>query len=726
MVALARWSASRRLLVIGLWALVLLLGVSVATGVGSRYVNDFRLPHTGSQAARNLLATGFPSQSGDRDQVVFRARRGTLEQPAVRRKVDRLLARLAALPDVERVTSPFAPKAHALSRDRTIGFATVLIASTGAHVSSADTHRVIATAVVGRSSELQVELGGPAIEQAQRTAIGSSMMVGLGAAVVVLILSFGSLLAMGLPIVTALFGLGSGIGLVALASRTLTMADFSGELALMIGLGVGIDYALLIVTRYRETYRTNGGNVHGAVEVAMNTAGRAVIFAGTTVVISLLGMLSLGIGLLNGPALASAIAVLLVLAASLTLLPALLALAGHRIGRGGVRTGRARRLPQHGELWERWIRAIQRRPWWAVAAASAFMLLLASPALGLRLGNTDAGNDPPSQTTHRAYELLARGFGSGFNGPLLLAVRLPHLHDAAPLARLAADLRHTPGVAAVTPPQVNPAGDVGAISVFPGSSPQSARTVALVSRLRNTVLPPLEHATGAVAYVGGFTASQIDFAHLVASKLWLFMGVVVVLSAVLLLVVFRSLLIPLQAAVMNLLSIGASLGVVVAIFQHGWLQGILGISGGPIQAFLPVLVFAIVFGLSMDYEVFLVSRIHEAWVHGSSSSEAVRLGLTRTGRVVTAAAAVMVAVFSSFALSGDRTIELFGIGLATAVFLDAVVIRCLLLPAVLELLGRSTWSFPSLLDRLLPRLAIEPPDEPPAPRPPAAPLAWSD
>ncbi|HZQ89934.1 MAG TPA: MMPL family transporter [Gaiellaceae bacterium] len=720
MVRLARWSASRRRLVIGLWAVALLLGMGLAAGIGSRYVNDFRLPHTGSQAARDLLGRGFRPEAGDRDQVVFHARRGTLERPELRREVERVLERLAALPHVEQVTSPYAPQSHALSRDRSIGFATVLVAPSGAHASNADTHRVIAAAVSGRSSDLQVELGGPAIEQVQRTAIGSSMLVGLGAAVIVLLLSFGSLLAMGLPIVTALFGLGFGVGVVALVSRTLTMADFSSELALMVGLGVGIDYALLIVTRYREAYRANDGDVDDAVEVAMNTAGRAVIFAGATVVISLLGMLSLGIGLLNGPALASAIAVIIVLAASLTLLPALLGLGGHRIGRGGNLLGRARRPRPHGELWDRWIRAIQRRPWWAVAVASAFMLVLAAPTVGLRLGNTDAGNDPSSQTTHRAYELLAEGFGSGFNGPLLLAVRLPRANGSAALDRLAAVLRRTPDIAAVSAPQMNAAGDVAAVSVFPASSPQSERTVTLVSRLRDIILPPLERTTGTTAYVGGFTASQIDFAHVVASKLWLFIGVVVLLSAFLLLVVFRSLLIPLQAAVMNLLSIGASLGVVVAIFQHGWLHGLLGIGGGPIQAFLPVMVFAIVFGLSMDYEVFLVARIHEAWVHGSSSSEAVRLGLTRTGRVVTAAAAVMVVVFASFALSGDRTIELFGIGLATAVFLDAVVIRCLLLPAVLELLGRSTWSFPSALDRLLPRLAIEPP-----PSHPTAPVAWS-
>jgi len=693
--------------VVGIWGLILAAGVSVLLGAGNRYNNDFHLPRTGSQQARDLLAAGFPAQAGDRDQIVFHARMGTLTAPAVRGRVERVLDRVSRLPGVDAVTSPYTPSSRALSRGRTIGFATVVLRRGGSRVSTSTTKQVIAAAEGGRTATLQVELGGPAIENAQRTAIGSSMVIGLCAAIVVLLLSFGSVLAMGLPIVTALFGLGTGLGVVALASRGLAMADFSGELSLMIGLGVGVDYALLIVTRYREAYRTNGGDVPAAVAVAVDTAGRSVIFAGVTVVISLLGMFALGIGFLYGPAVASSIAVLLVLAASLTLLPALLAFFGDRIGRLG-RISKRLAAPHSSGGWDRWIRLIQRHPWAATVAAAGFMLALASPTVGLRLGNTDAGNDPASQTTRQAYDLLARGFGRGFNGPLLLVARLPHPGDTAALDRLATSLRRDPDIAAVTPPQLNAAGDVATVSAFPVSSPQSRRTESLVSRLRHGLVPAVDRATGAVVYVGGFTATQIDFAHVVASKLWTFIGVVVLLSALLLLVVFRSLLIPLQAAVMNLLSIGSSLGIVVAVFQWGWLGSLFGIAGGPIQAFLPVMVFAIVFGLSMDYEVLLVSRIHEVWVHGGTSDDAVRLGLIRTGRVVTAAAAVMVVVFFSFVLSGDRTIALFGLGLSSAVLLDAVVIRCLLLPAVLHLLGSRTWRFPRSLDRVLPRLALEP------------------
>jgi putative drug exporter of the RND superfamily len=529
--------------------------------------------------------------------------------------------------------------------------------------------------------------------------------------VVVLLLSFGSLLAMGLPIVTALFGLGAGLGVIGLGSHLVDMVDFSSELALMIGLGVGIDYALFIVTRYRDAYRENSGDVQAALELAMNTAGRAILFAGATVVIALLGMFALGVSFLYGVAIAASLGVLLVLAASLTLLPALLIFTGKRVGR--IRQ-RSRRREARAGFWLRWVGLIQRRPMWAALGSTALLLALAAPALGLRLGASDAGNDPANQTTRHAYDLLAAGFGSGFNGPLQLAVSLPAADDAAGLAQLTTSLRHTPGIASVAAPRLNPARDTAAIAVYPTTSPQSAQTTSLVKRLRSDVLPPLAKTTGASVYVGGATATQVDFAHVLSGKLPLFIGMVVLLSALLLLVVFRSLLIPVQAALMNLLSIAAALGVVQAIFERGWLAGLIGVQAGPIDAFIPVMVFAIVFGLSMDYEVFLVSRIHEEWQHRGDASAAVREGLANTGRVITAAAAVMVVVFASFAAGDDRVLKLFGIAMATAVFLDAIVIRSILMPAVLELFGSRTWAFPRWFDRRLPRLAIEP-VTPPAP-----------
>ena len=712
MLKLTRWTIAHRRIVVVSW-IVLAFGVlGVSQAVGKRNANNFSLPNTDSQHAVDLLQGRFPAQAGDADQIVFRTRAGKLTDASTRAVIAPLLGRIARLPHVAGVVSPYAAGAHAVSKAGTIGFATVEFDLRANELPKAAIDRVISTAEAVRSPTLQVELGGQAIKQAQQTSLGFATGVGLLAAVVVLLLSFGSLLAMGLPIVTALFGLGAGLGVIGLGSHLVDMVDFSSELALMIGLGVGIDYALFIVTRYRDAYRENGGDVQSALELAMNTAGRAILFAGATVVIALLGMFALGVSFLYGVAIAASLGVLLVLAASLTLLPALLMFTGKRVGR--VRRRRSRPREPGGGFWFRWVGLIQRRPAWAALASTALLLVLAAPALGLRLGASDSGNDPANQTTRRAYDLLATGFGSGFNGPLQLAVKLPAAGDTASLTRYTAALQHTPGIASVAAPRLNPAHDTAAIAVYPTTSPQSAQTTSLVKHLRSDVLPPLEQATGTTVYVGGATATQVDFAHVLSGKLPLFIGLVVLVSALLLLVVFRSLLIPLQAALMNLLSIAAALGVVQAIFERGWLGGLLGIQPGPIDAFIPVMVFAIVFGLSMDYEVFLVSRIHEEWQHRRDASAAVREGLANTGRVITAAAGVMVVVFASFAAGDDRVLKLFGVAMATAVFLDAIVIRSILMPAVLELFGRWTWAFPNWADRRLPRLAIEP-VTPPAP-----------
>jgi len=725
MLKLARWCSAHRRLVVVLWVVVFLAALGISGAVGTQYGNNFSLPGTDSQRAADLLSGGFRAQAGDVDQIVFHTTGGTLAAPAARARVEAILAKVAALPHVDSVVSPYVSGSHAISRDGTIGFATVTFDERANVLPVPAVTRVVDTARAGGKPTLQVELNGQAIEQAINRSVSYTFAVGIGAAIIVLLISFGSLLAMGLPIATALLGLGTGFGLIGLLSRVASMPDFAGELALMIGLGVGVDYALFILTRYREAYRRNGHDVGAAVGEAMNTAGRAVIFAGTTVVIALMGMFALGVGLLNGLAIAAALAVLLVLAASLTLLPALLTFFGPRIGRPGVLARRrgaaaakagdmpgtaaaATSRDERSTFWTRWIVAIQRRPWAALLASTVLMLTLAAPALALRLGNTDAGNDSTSQTTRRAYDLLAKGFGQGFSGPLLIAAELPHARGTAPLAQLGDAVRNTPGVALVGATRISPSGRVATISAYPTTSPQSRATEQLVKHLRADVIPALARRTGMTAHVGGATATQIDFSRVLAERLPYFIGVVVLLSALVLMVVFRSLLIPLQAAVMNLLSIAASLGIVVAVFQWGWLGSLFGIAGGPIAAFLPVMVFAIVFGLSMDYEVFLVSRIHEEWTHGADSSTAVREGLIRTGRVITAAAAVMVVVFASFIGGGERVIELFGLALASAVFLDALVIRVLMLPATLQLLGERTWWFPGWLDRVLPRFALEP------------------
>ncbi|MGD0452141.1 MAG: MMPL family transporter [Solirubrobacteraceae bacterium] len=712
----AQWAVHhRRLVVIG-WLVLLIGALGVSGAIGTEYSNNFSLPGTESQRAADLLKRDFPAQAGDADQIVLAARQGHIADAAVRSRVAPMLAAVARLPHVTGVISPYTAKgARAISADGKIAFATVTFDERANLIPPAATERVISVAKGAGSPQLQVALGGQAIEQVQKPSLGAATAIGLLAAIIVLLVTFGSLIAMGLPIITALLGLGTGIGLAGLASRVIGMPSFATELAAMIGLGVGIDYALFVVTRFRENY-LRSGDVHAAIAGAMDTAGRAVLFAGATVIIALLGQFALGVDFLYGLAVASSLAVLMTMLAALTVLPALLSRFGERIGRRRGARGRAAgagaasagaHSAEPTGFWARWSGLIERHPWQGAIAGLAIMLTLASPALALRLGNSDAGNNPPGQTTRQAYDLLAKGFGAGVNGPLLLVASLPHQGDAAALARIATTLRATSDVASVSAARVSPHGLTAVFNVYPRSAPQALASTELVTTLRERTLPPLASATGTTLLVGGANAAQIDFTHVLASKLPLFVGVVVLLSALLLFVVFRSLVIPLQAAVMNLLSIGGSLGVVVAIFQWGWLGGLFGVKGAPIQAFIPVLLFAIVFGLSMDYEVFLVSRIHEEWTRTRDPHGAVRHGLASTGRVVTAAATIMICVFSSFAVGDERVLKLFGLSLASAVFLDAFVVRSLLLPSVLQLLGRRTWTLPAWMEHRLPHIAID-------------------
>jgi putative drug exporter of the RND superfamily len=714
MLNIARWTMAHRRFVVIAWIVAAVGVFAVSSSVGKKTASDFTLPGTGSQHAVDLLRSRFPAQAGDADQIVFHARSGKLTDASDRATIATTLERVGRLAHVTSVTSPYAAGQRAISPDGTIAFATVNFDQRANALPKAAVEKVITVAQSASSPTLEVELGGQAIEQAQQASLGFATVVGIAAAIVILLISFGSFRAMSLPIATALLGLGAGIGVINLASHVIDMPSFASELALMIGLGVGVDYALFIVTRFRENYGENGGDVQSAVEAALNTSGRAVLFAGVTVVIALLGMFALGVSLLSGAAVAASIGVVLVLSASLTLLPALLSLTGRRIGETGRRRGGAAAESSGQGFWLRWVQRVQRRPAVTAIAATALMLVFAAPALGLRLASSDAGNDPAGQTTRKAYDLLATGFGPGFNGPLQVAVALSHPGDSGALKQLTVAIRDTPGIASVGRPVVNASGDAAAIVAFPTSSPQSAQTASLVTHLRDNVIPPVEQRTGVRAYVGGATASQVDFSHVLSAKLPLFIAVVIALAALLLLVVFRSLVIPVQAALMNLLSIGASLGIAQAVFERGWLSGLFGVQPGPIDAFIPVLAFAIVFGLSMDYEVFLISRVHEEWRARRDASAAVREGLARTGRVITAAAAVMVAVFGAFAISGDRVLELFGLVMATAVLLDAIVVRMLLLPAVLELLGSRAWWLPGWLERRLPRVAIE---AEPSPRP---------
>ncbi len=716
-----RWTAGhRRVVVIG-WIVALLGALAATSAIGANYSNSFSLSGTDSQRAVDLLKREFPAQSGDSDQIVFNARRGSIAEAAVKARIAPVLERVGKLPHVSGVVSPYsAAGAHAISGDGRIAFATVNFDQRANALPKPAIERVIAVAESARSPQLEVQLGGQAIEQVERISIGTATAVGLIAAMIVLLVTFGSVIAMGLPILTALLGLGTAIGLAGLGSQVISTPDFATQLAAMIGLGVGIDYALFLITRFRQNYRS-GMDLQRAISEAMDTAGRAVLFAGITVIIALLGQFALGVSFLYGLAVASALAVLLTMLAALTVLPALLSRWGDRIGRAGRRARRRGESPAEQEahgLWARWALLIKRHPWPGALAGLAIMLALAAPALALRLGNSDAGNNPSSTTTRHSYDLLAKGFGSGFNGPLQLVVTLPRAGDSGAVASLSGALRASADVASVSPARLSPNGRTAVLLVYPRSAPQSLATSNLVESLRKQTLPPLQQSTGTRILVGGQQATTIDFTSVLSKKLPLFIGIVVALSALLLLIVFRSLVIPLQAAFMNLLSISAALGVVVAIFQWGWLGSFFNVKGGPIEAFIPVMLFAIVFGLSMDYEVFLVSRIHEEWTRRRDASEAVTRGLAATGRVITAAATIMICVFLSFALGNDRVLKLFGLSLGSAVFLDAFVVRSLLLPSVLEILGRRTWSLPEWLGRRLPHLAIDraeavtPPPEP--------------
>jgi RND superfamily putative drug exporter len=709
MIGLSRWCiAHRRLVVVG-WVAIAVLTTAIASGVGRQYANDFSLPGTEAQRVVDLLGHEFKAQSGDVDTIVFHNGRGVFDAANVRAAIAPVLARVSQAPHVVSVLSPYSPAgALQVSRDRSTAFATInydkranlLPDKTGQPVLNA----IDAVKVPG----LQLAAGGQVIEQAQGFSIGPATSVGVLAALVILLLTFGSLIAAGMPLVTAGLGLITGIALVGLATHITDMSNVAPELAIMIGLGVGVDYALFIVTRFRENYLRTG-DVPESVTQAMDTSGRAILLAGTTVIIALLGMFATGVTFLYGLAIASVLAVLMTLLASLTVLPALLSRFGDRL----VRQSRsARRREAHGQAprgsaWRRWSVMVQSHPRPLAAASLLVMVLCLVPVFGLRLDSSDAGNDPPSTSTYHAFNLLSQGFGQGFNGPLLIAMELPHPGQTSGLATVRASIARTPDVVAVTAPRLAPSGRIAVLEAYPGSAPQAQATTDLVNRLRHDVLPPLKRRLGVNSLVGGFTAGSIDFSNVLAGKLALFIGIVVVLSALLLLVIFRSLVIPLQAGLMNLLSIGGALGATVLVFQDGFLSGLLGISKGPVEPWIPVLMFAVVFGLSMDYEVFLISRVREEWVRHRDASQAVADGIAFTGRVISAAAAIMVCVFLSFMLGDERSIKEFGFGLAAAVFLDALVVRCVLLPAVLELLGPATWRRPPSLDSRLPHIHIE-------------------
>ncbi|MGH2905842.1 MAG: MMPL family transporter [Solirubrobacterales bacterium] len=772
----ATWISRHRKFVVLTWIAVL-IGTGIAAGaIGTDFNEDFKPPKSDSQQAYDMLAKNFPAQSGDTGQFVFSSEKG-VKDPAVKAQIEAALAKIAKVKGVGTIVSPYSKEgAGQISPDGSTAFATInwseFITQTNlkTHV---DPVIKIVNDTRDESSGLRVECGGGPCQFASQSESGGAEVFGVIAAMLVLFIMFGTFTAMGMPIITAIIAVTSSISMIGVLSNLINTAEFATFLSVMIGLGVGIDYALFVVTRFRQNMRLGMGPTESVI-LSMDTSGRAVLFAGITVMIAILGLFLVGMNFLYGPALAASMTVLFTMIASLTLLPALLVTAGARINDPYFKTllasiktnakGRGERslpdtlvgwillpfmalillplslllyslviwIPQkllalvrlpvphrsHGQLddgenahprWHSWSSFVQRHPWPVAISTALILAVLAIPAFSMNLGVADSGTDPKDFTTRQAYDILAKGFGAGFNGPLQIVIDSSAGQDKIDQAYQ--QIKDDKGVAKAFPPTESPNGKIAMISVFPTTSPQSTHTNELVARIRADVAPINE--AGGKAHVAGVTAIFDDFSTQISNKLPLFIGAVVLLSALLLMMVFRSIAIPIKAVVMNLLGIMAAFGVTVAIFQWGWGASLIGVdSTGPIIAFLPVMVFAIVFGLSMDYEVFLMSRVHEEWEKHHDAEEAVVEGVSATGGVITAAAIIMIALFASFAFfSNDLVTKLFGVALATTIFLDAFLIRSALVPAVMAILGKSAWYMPSWLGRVLPKLNVEPPQE---------------
>ncbi len=709
MAGLARWCFHHRRIVVVVWLLALIGFVGISRSVGSAYTNSFSLPGTDSQHAQDVLKADFPAQAGDNDQIVVHAKRGTLRAPVTRAAVTAMLARVDRLPHVRSVNSPYTANGQ-ISADGKIGFATVTLDASAQDIPKAAAHKLITTAQSANNARLNVELSGAAIEGNQSQSGNTSLLAGIVLALIVLFFAFRrSILGAILPLISALVAIGVGTSIITILTHAMSVASFTSDVTILVALGVGVDYALFIVSRHRSGL-LRGRTVEEAAVTALNTSGRAVLLAGATVSIALLGLFALQVSFLYGVAVSVALAVVLTMLASLTLLPAMLGFFGLKVLRRSERAALTRQGAQPeqiGSFWPRWAQWLNSNAVTASAVAVAAIAALALPFFGMRQGLPDASTDPTSSTTYRAYHLLANGFGPGFSGPLQVVAQVGGPADRARFGRFVASLRLERGVARVQPPRPSPNNRAEIAVVYPTTSPQQARTSDLLHRVRAAARR--EQTTTLAIHIGGDTAVNDDFSRVLTDKTPQFLAVVVGLAFLLLLVVFRSLLVPLVASVMNLLSFGVALGVMTATFQYGWGTSVLGLSqSGPIVTYLPVMMFAILFGLSMDYEIFLVSRMHEEWLIWGDNDRAVTQGQAQTGRVITAAALIMILVFASFILGGQMDIKQIGLGFAAAIFVDAFIIRTVLVPAVMHLFGRANWWLPRRLEQHLPRLHVEP------------------
>ena len=710
MKALGRFAFRKKYYVIGFWLIALFGITAIAQSVGSNFSDSFSLPGTDSMKALSLLGKAFPGKAGDTETIVFHVKTGTVNDPSVKNAMQGVFAKVSGISSVGAVNSPYEPiNARQISQDQTTAYAPVNFSVNARLLKSKDVQALVDAGKAASTSNLEIEFGGQAVGQLNAPKGSPGELIGIFAAGVILFISFGSLFAMLLPLGVALLALGTATGIVTLLTHVIGIASFAPILGSLIGLGVGVDYALFIVSRYRREI-SRGVDPEEAAAKSIDTSGRAVLFAGATVCIALLGLFVLRLSFLNGVAVAASTTVLVTMAASLTLLPALFGVMKRR-----VHSRRSRRSIDSGTVkdheqstWAKWSRAVAKAPRSLALGAIAIIVVMSIPYLSLHLGSSDQGNNPKGTTTRSAYDLLAKGFGPGTNGPLQVIAEIKTPEDKAALQTVANVLSTTPGIVQVSPIISSPDGTVGLLQVIPTTGPQDIKTSNLITLLRSTVIPKALAGSTTPIYVGGTTAIFDDFATVISGKLPLFIGVIILLGCLLLLLAFRSFVIPLTAGVMNLLAAGASFGVVVAVFQWGWGAKLLNIGSGPIEAFLPVIMLAILFGLSMDYQVFLVSRMHEEWLHTKENSKAVIVGQTETGRIITSAALIMITVFSSFVFGGEKVIKEFGIGLASAVFIDAFVLRTIMVPALMHLFGSANWWIPAWLEKRLPRLSVEP------------------
>jgi RND superfamily putative drug exporter len=707
MKSLARFAYRRRWLILAIWV-VLFLGMNVLSQTfGTAYANTFNLPGTNSTHALSLLQSGFKSKSGDVDEIVFQARTGTIASH--RKEILAMDKKVAQVTSVANVVSPFVGGSLQISPNGKIAYSVVYFTQQGYKLTNPEVQPVENAGITARSASLNVQFAGSAFENLASQKGSPDLIFGLILTAIVLFLAFGSLFSMLLPLLVAIGAVGIATASTTLLSHGLSIATFAPILGSLIGLGVGIDYALFIVTRCRQCLK-RGLSTEEAIITAVNTSGRAVLFAGATVCIALLGMLVLQLSFLNGVAIAASLTVLITMFASLTLLPSLLGFWGNHI----LSRKERRSLAEHGpepiitnSRWQRWANTVTKHPRKLSLVALVAIVAICIPFFSLHLGSSDAGTDPASSTTRQAYDLLATGFGPGFNGPLQVVGSIHSAKDLATMEALDQKLQGKPDVAVAAPLQVSKSGKVAVIYVVPKSSPDSKVTENLIATIRNDYVPTVTSTSHTAIYVGGLTAIFVDFAHVFTSKIPLFVGVIVLLGCLLLMVAFRSIVIPLTAAAMNIFAAGASFGLVVAVFQWGWGSSLINAGTGPVESFLPTIMIAILFGLSMDYQVFLVSRMHEEWLNTGSNEEAINRGQANTGRVISAAALIMICVFFSFAFGGQRIIAEFGIGLGGAVLMDAFILRTVLVPALMHFFGDANWYFPKWLDRLVPHLAVE-------------------